>query len=286
MGADTACAPTPAPADARCAHGASPPQRDVTVSGFAVDAYEVTVARFRAFWSAPADQRAAVRAAPIRYPDGTTIDWLGAARLPMRSPPEGEACNWTDAPGTSEREAHPINCADWWTAQEFCVWDGGRLPTEAEWEYAARWRPAGRAMPGRLYPWGDEDPSPACNRAQWNFACGGRGGDDGRGTRRVGSFETGASGGIFDLAGNVDEWTADRDARYGAGTSADPCVGRAMKENPLCVTGAVATSNRVVRGGSYSIPSDQVAWLRSASRGGLGGTALPGATGFRCVRTR
>ncbi len=264
LGAATECATA---SSATCAVGASPPVRDVTVSPFAFDAHEVTVARFRAYWSVRGADIAAVRARPIAYPNGTAIAW-GAA---SREPTVGTAMyNWSTS--AAMREAHPINGVDWWTAQEFCVWDGGRLPTEAEWEFAARWRAVSEpgAAVGRLYPWGDTEPTVMCDRARWvGFNCMG---DDGAATRRVGSFA--ATGGLYDLAGNVAELTADRFTAYGVA----PCWGAAALRDPLCAMGSATIT---VRGGSYL---DDVTLQRSASRAQSADMTASPRVGFRCAR--
>lgn len=256
-------------ASTTCSLDASPPF-DVSVSSFAMDAYEVTIDRFRAFWYArSADEGASIRAHPIIYPGGQMIAWEGTGREPIASTAVS-FCNWSAS--VASREQHPIVCVDWWTAQEFCVWDGGRLPTEAEWEYAARGRSAlGGLISGRLYPWGNEAPSESCDRAQWN-ACPG---EDGAITRRVGRFLP--SGGLFDLAGNVKEWTADSFAPY----AAPPCwdVGP-LRHDPLCNAGP--DSVRATRGGN-AVSTMQA--LRAASRIRGRGTDLF-SVGMRCVRSR
>lgn len=244
------------------------PQANITVGDFAMDAYEVTLGRFRAFLSVRDAALAGIRSRPIQYPDGTTIAWAGTALLPL----SGGICNWTSVPGA--REDHPLHCIDWWSAQEFCVWDGGRLPTEAEWEYAARGRAVAGLTPGRAYAWGDSEPV-GCTLAQWNNCAG----EDEARTRRVGSFP--ANGGIFDLTGNAWEWTADNYAAYSTAASTDVCVNRSNRRNPLCSNSA--TGNRALRGGAYY---NNGSLLRSASRWGYPTTHRTAEVGFRCVRSR
>jgi formylglycine-generating enzyme required for sulfatase activity len=237
-----------------------------TVGNFALDAYEVTVARFRVFWAARSTTAAPVvlRASPIAYRGNPALAWGAAAQDPL---PLDTYYNWsaTDATVT----AHPMNGVDYWLSQEFCVWDGGRLPTEAEWEYAARGSAVGGLVAGRVYPWGNTDPvgssTVACDRAQFNSCAGA----DGRRTRRVGSFA--ATAGLFDMAGNVWEWTADN---YGGYPSC-----RMSSTNPLCNNGA--TGSRVIRGGSWG---SDAASLRAASRYYYTPAGRGNDLGFRCAR--
>ncbi len=244
------------------ANGDMPTAGLISLSGFTLDAYDVTVARFRRFWAGghPA------ATSPMRYPGGM-LTWTGGSVTEPLS--LTDHCDWTAAAGTLE--AHPITCVDWYTAQAFCAWDGGRLPTEAEWEYAARGMVLGGLTPERAYPWSNRVPSATCDLAEWN-ACAG---DDGTVTKRVGSHTQNA--GLYDLAGNVWEWSADWYAPYGD----TMCWSLASQRDPVC--GNAALGNRVVRGGSWH--DVDVTHLRSASRDFDMPVTQDNDIGFRCVRS-
>ncbi|MFO0601680.1 MAG: SUMF1/EgtB/PvdO family nonheme iron enzyme [Polyangiales bacterium] len=248
---------------------ARPLQTRITVAPFVLDATEVTVGRFRRFW---ADGHPAPTG-PVAYPVGMVTP--GAVTAPTFE--RSSACYWqlaTEVPPSlaSALDAHPINCVDWYTALAFCAWDGGRLPTEAEWEYAAR----GQFGDDRPFPWGTDLPTGAsgvaCTHAQWNDCPG----EDGVGTRRVASFD--ATAGIFDLAGNVGEWTADVYAAYD-----DPrCWARSPRADPLCADGpSEVHTGRGGTWGSSSVPTS----LRGSSRYSLPATMRSSLYGFRCART-
>ncbi len=243
------------------AYRAAPVQPMITVSSFTLDSHEVTVARFRRYWDAMHPEPGA----RVAYPNGSA-PWRGPVTLP-RAAAEEAACNWAGA----GRDYHPINCVDWATAQAFCVWDGGRLPTEAEWEFAARQQLAAGLDAGRQYPWGDAPPGACGTRAHWNRCPG----DDGASTRRVGSYAQ--SAGLFDLAGNVWEWTGDLFAPYADAR----CWGRTPRENPRCAEGT--TGYPAIRGGSYV--SLDITLLQGAARDDAyrPDTRSP-LVGFRCAR--
>lgn len=265
--------------DGRLVTDGSPVQPGITVSSFAVDAYEVTLARFRRFWAAA---RTVPLLTTVRYPGGN-LPVAQGVREPQ-TPVDDPGCNWTAAPG--QRELHPVNCIDWYTAMAFCAWDGGRLPTDAEWEFVARGRDVGGLQPGRLYPWGDEDISRDCDRARWNLT--GCMGEDGAETRRVGSFAPspeldGAR--VYDLSGNVFEWTADNYAAYN-NSDGRGCWGSAPggRTNPLCLFNP--RGPRTIRGGSWYFSTIEV--LRAPSRFGIevDGTLPLVGVGIRCARSR
>lgn len=110
---------------------------------------------------------------------------------------DGLQCDSAATYGVSGKGDHPITCVDWNQATAYCHWAGERLPTEEEWEWAAR----GQSR-GTKYPWGNGEPG---SQVCWMKS----------GTCAVGSYPAGdAPGGIHNLAGNVWEWTA---SNYDAG---------------------------------------------------------------------
>jgi serine/threonine-protein kinase len=207
------------------------PSHEVTVGAFQLDRVEVTVAEYAA----------CVKAGRC------TSDGLG----------EGEFCNWT----RPDRLEHPINCVDWNQASAYCEWVSMRLPTEAEWEKAARGD--GR----RVYPWGNEPPT--CRLAVMDDGGDGCGKDS---TWPVGSKPEGASPfGALDMAGNVWEWVADR---YDVGYYA-----RSPAQDPQ---GAEAGIERGERGGSWL--SSEIADLRTSERQSSPASYRNYNLGFRCAR--
>ncbi len=182
---------------------------------------------------------------------------------------EGRHCN----AHRYERRHHPINCVDWTQARAFCAWIGGRLPTEAQWEFAAR------GGEGRRFPWGDTLPeggtSPMGNFADHSLreildaAPVIPGYDDGFPTTApVGSFPPTPEG-LFDMAGNVAEWVADGYRRdfYASAPSKDPEAPDTLEE-------------RVFRGGSWCNTSNE---LLAAFRFFESPTFRHPAVGFRCA---
>jgi sulfatase modifying factor 1 len=248
-----------------------------TVSSFQLDQYEVTVGRFRQFvgavvggWLPSAgsgkhthlDAGQGLSATAGGYEAGwDAVNWNSK----IATTSSGWNTNlmggtWT--PVAAGNENLPITLVDWFEAYAFCIWDGGFLPSEAEWNYAA----AGGSEQ-RVYPWSSAYPpgstSVSCADANYSGCPAGS-------AIVVGSDSPAGDGkwGQSDLAGNVWEWNLDWYATY-----VTPCTDCAN---------LTAATNRVIRGGGlHEVASLLLASYRNSSTPSTGG----GGIGARCART-
>ncbi|MEE9386759.1 MAG: bifunctional serine/threonine-protein kinase/formylglycine-generating enzyme family protein [Nannocystaceae bacterium] len=239
---------------------AARPAHQVSVDGFCIDLAEVTVAQYKSC----SDRGTCKRAFRDSFwPRGSQSreDWQ-AARTAHQ-----DLCNENHP----DRDDHPVNCVDWSQADAFCREHGKRLPSEPEWEFAAR------GSDGRVYPWGDAKPDElhmnGCGAEcrDWREAAGLsptgvlHDKNDGHpGTSPVGTFAAGfTQHGLRDMIGNVFEWTADPFVPYG--------------QKPHQNTG----TRRVIRGGAFN--SFMAAFADPALRFGMDADAHTHGIGFRCA---
>lgn len=230
------------------------PQHTVTVASFCLDRTEVTAAAYDACADTGLCPRTSATVAhPVYFDDATIAFWSAF-------------CNG----GQPERAQHPANCLTASEAESYCRSRHARLPTEAEWELAAR------GTERRTYAWGEGLDATRLNGLDERGATAHR--EAGRavrtelswddrhaGTAPVGSYLAGATPeGVLDLTGNVSEWTADPHAPYPGAPDGSP------------------DARRVVRGGSFG--DSRAAYFRAAARSPEHAEARSAMLGMRCAR--
>lgn len=282
------------------------PQHAVKLDGFWMDETEVTNAQFKKFVDATGYQTTAEKNIDWedlkkQLPAGTpkpADSLLVAASLvfiptsapvPMDNPGQwwhwekGASWKQPQGPGSTlnGKENLPVVHVSWEDAMAYCKWSGKRLPTEAEWEYAAR---GGQAQ--LVYPWGNErveNGKPKANTWQGSFPNLNTNWDGFNGLAPVRSF-AGNKAGLYDMAGNVWEWCSDwYDADYYQLLSKQKSVnpaGAGRSNDPM----EPATPKRVVRGGSYLCNDSYCKGYRVTARMKTSPDTGLEHTGFRCVK--
>jgi formylglycine-generating enzyme len=292
------------------------PVREVEVDAFAIDPGPVTVAEFARFTDETGYLTVAERPPdPAEYPDadpallvpGSAVFHPTPGPVPLDNPARWWAYvpgadwqhPWGPASDNSERQDHPVThiaCED---AEAFAVWASKALPTEAEWEYAAR-----GGLDGATFAWGDDERPGAelmANSWQGSFPWRNTGARGWRGTTPVGLFPANGYG-LHDMTGNVWEWTSDYYSPRGAGAERStesekvrsPCCAPPpnVARNPRVETPDVSYDvgrpgahipRRVIKGGSHLCAPTYCLRYRPAARQPEAVDTSTSHIGFRCV---
>lgn len=214
------------------------PKQQVTVKDFYIDRYLVTNADFREF----------VEAMPVWQPNHLLPEF-------QRFDNGNYLRHWAKPSQENAKPDHPVVNVNILAAGSYCRWVGKRLPTEAEWEFAAR------GGSNSLFPWGDELP----DRQRANF------GNHVGTTTAVGSYPANAFG-LYDMAGNVWQFMADRWGKYPS----------AFSEDSVYVVSGLPETRRVIRGGSYAGAPVNL-WVEY--RDSHPGSGSQDFVGFRCAKS-
>jgi len=262
---------TNAPAIAADGEG---PERVIRLEDFGLEAEAVTNSRFKAFVDETGYLTEAERFgwSPVFFGDQEHLEAATrvGAQLPWWHSINGASWKHPEGPGASinDRMDHPVVQISWNDASAFAAWVGGRLPTEAEWEHAAR----GGAVRNR-FPWGDEEPNDAeavfCNIWQGRFPDINTQKDGYARTAPARSFEPNVVG-FYNMAGNVWEWT--RDAFR---------VRSVSKQAKLRNLQAREHNEKVLKGGSFLCHISYCYRYRIAARMAMSPDSAGSNTGFR-----
>ncbi|MFC7219496.1 formylglycine-generating enzyme family protein [Streptomyces polyrhachis] len=246
------------------------PVRQVEVGAFSIAATTVTNARFASFVKATG-----YRTQAEEFGFSYVAEAFLPADLARVSPPVAGTPWWRAVAGASwrhpagpgshfaSRQDHPVVHVSWKDARAYCAWSGTRLPTEAEWEYAAR-----GGLEQRRYPWGDElrpHGRDMCNIWQGDFPHRNTGAHARTGTAPARSYRPNGYG-LYQAVGNVWEWCEDH---FGADHTKAPREGR-----------------RVMRGGSHMCHDSYCNRYRVAARSSNTPDSSTGNIGFRVAATR
>lgn len=275
------------------------PLHRVRVSGFWMDQTEVTNQQFAAFVKATGYVTVAEKKPDAKDFPGAPPENLMAGSVVFTPPSRpvrlddpfqwwsyGKGANWRHPEGPASsirgRENHPVVHIAWRDAQAYAKWAGKRLPTEAEWEFAAR-----GGLIGKEYVWGDAfrvNGRFMANSFQGNFPDRNTREDGFAGSSPVKSFPPNGYG-LYDMAGNVWEWVADW-------YRADAYGGRARQGSLVNPKGPVdsfdpeepGVKKRVTKGGSFLCTDQYCARYRPGARGKSEPDSSTNHTGFRCVK--
>lgn len=280
-------------------HPEEGPRRKVRVGAFRISRTEVTNRQFARFVEATGYVTEAEKAIdPRAFPNAPPEALLAGAMVFHEKPGvDAQACtirgempwwhftpgaHWRqpEGPGSSikDRLDHPVTQVSYRDALAYCAWAGARLPTEAEWEYAAR-----GGLEAKAYAWGDEErPGGKVMANHWQGDFPGKdAAEDGfRGTAPVGSFPPNGYG-LVDMAGNVWEFTADwYDQDYYRKGPSDNPKGPAAGQDPA----GTGYGQRAMRGGSWLCDRTYCFRFRPAARHGVDELTATNHAGFRIAR--
>jgi formylglycine-generating enzyme required for sulfatase activity len=270
------------------------PTHRVAVNGFWMDVHPVTVAEFRRFVDASGWVTIAERPPdPAAYPDvdpallvpGSLVFRRPARRVPLAMPQRwwayvpGACWHQPEGPGSSldGRENHPVTHVAYADAEAYAGWAGAALPTEAEWEFAAR-----GGLEGAVFVWGDEFAPGGrlmANTWQGEFPWQNLMSDGFEGTSPVDAFPPNGYG-LRDMAGNVWEWTADSFGPHHPTPPKACCIPR----NPrVQAASSAGLPSRVLKGGSHLCAPNYCLRYRPAARSPQAVDSSACHIGFRCV---